>query len=90
MILRNSIPTNTIQKLPVAKSNNRPAVSSGKAMPPTKVNRNALKPNPLNGKAVAVPRWRGQLVANVLIEALKALQLPNTVKKQKKHRRPTE
>ena len=90
MILRNSIPTNTIQKVPVAKSNKRPAVSSGKAMPPTKVKRKALKPNPLNGNAVAVPRWRGQLVAHVLIEALKALQLPTPVRKQQKPSRPIE
>ena len=84
------MPTKTIQKVPVAKSNNRPAVSSGKAIPPTKVNRKALRPNPLNGKAVAVPRWRGQLVAHVLIEALKALQLPTPVRKQQKQSRPTE
>jgi hypothetical protein len=90
MILKKSMPIKTMQKVPVPKSNNRPAVSSGKAMPDTKVKRKALKPNPLNGKAVAVPRWRGQLVAHVLIEALKALQLPTPVKKPKKHNRPTE
>jgi hypothetical protein len=90
MILRNSIPVNTMQKVPTLKSNNRPDVSSGKAIPETKVNKKALKPNPLNGKAVAVPRWRGQLVAHVLIEALNALQLPTPVKKPKKHSRPTE
>jgi hypothetical protein len=90
MILRNSMPTKTMQKVPALKSNKRPAVSSGKAMPDTKVNKKALKPNPLNGKAVAVPRWRGQLVAHVLIEALKALQLPTPVRKPKKHSRPIE
>jgi hypothetical protein len=84
------MPTNTMQKVPAAKSNNRPAVSSGKAMPPTNVNRKALKPNPLNGKAVAVPRWRGQFVAHVLIEALKALQLPTPVKKQQKQSKAIE
>ena len=55
MILKNSIPTNTIQNVPRLNSNNRPAVSSGKAIPETNVKRKALKPNPLNGKAVAVP-----------------------------------
>lgn len=90
MILRKIMPTKTMQKVPAPKSNNRPAVSSGKAMPETNVNKKALRPNPLNGNAVAVPRWRGQLVAQVLIEALKALQLPTPVKKPKKHSKPIE
>ena len=50
------MPTKTIQNVPVPKSNNRPAVSSGKAIPETNVKRKALKPKPLYGKAVAVPR----------------------------------
>lgn len=90
MIRRNSMPVKTMQNVPAPRSNNSPAVSSGKAIPETKVKRKALKPNPLNGNAVAVPRWRGQLVAHVLIEALKALQLPTPVRKPKKHSKPTE
>lgn len=84
------MPVKTMQNVPAASNKSKPEVSSGKAIPETKVKRNALNPKPLKGKAVAVPRWRGQFVAHVLIEALNALQLPTPVKKPKKHRTPTE
>jgi hypothetical protein len=37
----------------------------------------ALNPNAARGTPVAVPRWRGQLSADVLIAAAKAEQPPN-------------
>lgn len=73
------------QNVPTARSNRRFPVSSGKASPPIVVNAKALKPNPLNGNAVAVPRCCGQLVAQVLIAPENAEQLPMPVKRLAMH-----
>jgi hypothetical protein len=42
----------------------------------------ALSPNAASGTPVAVPRWRGQLSAEVLIAAAKAAQPPRPLKKE--------
>lgn len=64
-------------------------VSVGKNPLPRVEKKNALSPKPARGKAVAVPRWRGQLSAEVLTAAAKAMHAPCPVKNEKKKKAPT-
>jgi len=79
------MPVNTMQNVPMASNSSKPAVSSGNANPETVRKSNALKPKPLNGNALAVPRCLGQFVAHTFKLAINAEQLPTPVKKPKKH-----
>lgn len=79
----------TRQKVPIPSMSRYCAVLSGNAKWAIMVKAKALKPKPLRGKAVAVPRCCGQLVAETLIAPEKAEQLPMPVKKPKKHKVPT-
>jgi hypothetical protein len=76
--------TNVIQKVPMTSKRRYFDVLSGNSRPERDVKKKALSPNAASGKAVAVPRWFGQLRAAVLIAAVNAAQLPHPVRNEKK------
>lgn len=55
--------TNARQKLPIERRRRKPEMLSGNTKPERVVKKNALRPKADSGKAVAVPRWCGQLRA---------------------------
>lgn len=63
MIRRKGIETRVKKNAPSANSKRNRPVSSWKISEDIVDQKNALRPNAANGKAVAVPRWSGKLDA---------------------------
>lgn len=56
-----------MQKQPIERSKRKDDVSSGNAKEEIEAKKKAPRPNAATGKAVAVPRWVGQLFAAATI-----------------------
>lgn len=89
-----------MQNVPMQSTSRRPAVSLDNATLDKSEKKNALNPKAANGKAVAVPRCRGQFTAAdtvskdmperldilpILMDPMKAAAPPAPVRKEKKH-----
>lgn len=74
--------TKVMPKVPAASKSRKSPVLPGKVYWAKMEKKNALRPNAANGKAVAVPRWFGQLRAEVFTAAENAQQPPNPVQKE--------
>ena len=77
----NGKPARARHTVPIARSRMSFPMSSSKTKLPMDAKTKALSPKADSGNAVAVPRCSGQLNVEVLIAAVKAVQLPIPVKK---------
>jgi hypothetical protein len=71
---------NTRPSVPQARSIKKSPVDPGYTNCANMEKKKALSPKAARGTPVAVPRWRGQLSADVLIAAANAAQPPRPVK----------
>jgi hypothetical protein len=88
--LRKKKPPRVMPHVPQARSSRKALGSPGKKTEPRREKKKALRPNAASGKAVAVPRCWGQLRADVLTAAAKAMQPPRPDMYENRHRRGTE